>query len=89
MGLYFSEVFNTTTDSDYQHCKHTKQYLSEQPFYSSFTIPRVSRETSLRTLSQAGFSKQLQQCISLSANAGPQDRRAQRYVVLPVQITLP
>jgi hypothetical protein len=58
-----------------------KQYHSEQPFYSSFTILLVSQETPQTGLSQAGFNTQLNTALSssflLPAKTGPQDHTAQ------------
>jgi hypothetical protein len=59
-----------------------KQYLSEQPFYSNFAIPRVSQQTPTGR-SQADFSAQLNTAffstqLSLPANTGPQDCTAQQ-----------
>jgi hypothetical protein len=48
-----------------------EQYLSEQPFCSSFTIPCVSQETSPTGLSQAGFSTQLKIALSSSLSHCP------------------
>jgi hypothetical protein len=48
-----------------------KQYLSEQPFYSNFTIPRVSQETPLKAVSQEGFSIQLKTTLSSSLSHCP------------------
>jgi hypothetical protein len=57
-----------------------KQYLSEQPFYSRCTSPRVSQETPPTGPSQAGFTHSSrphsQQSILLPANSGPQDHTA-------------
>jgi hypothetical protein len=43
-----------------------QQYLSEQAFYSSFAVRRVSQETPPTGRSQAGFSTQLQTALSSS-----------------------
>jgi hypothetical protein len=66
MGLHYSQIFNTRSEFDYRLSRHAEQYLSEQPFYSSFTITRVSPEASPTGLSQAGFSTQLKTALSSS-----------------------
>jgi hypothetical protein len=63
MGLYYSKIFNTTAQFNYRPSRHTKQYLSEQSFYSSLTTPRGAPAT---RLSHASFSTQLKTAISSS-----------------------
>jgi hypothetical protein len=48
-----------------------KQYVSEQSFHSSFTIPRVSQETPPTGLLQAGYSTQPKTDLSSSLSRCP------------------
>jgi hypothetical protein len=85
MGLYYSQIFNTTAESNYQHSEHTRIYVSEQPFYSSVTIPSNSQDSSNTTasdrLQHTTQDHNLQQSILLPTNTGPQYQTAQRCSV--------
>jgi hypothetical protein len=71
MGLHYSQIFNARADFNYQLSKHTRTYLSEQPFHSTFIIPCVSQETPPTGLSQAGFSTKLKTALSSSLSRCP------------------
>jgi hypothetical protein len=57
-GYFITHTYSTLQLSSIAGTLSTvNQYLSEQPFYSNFAVPRVSEETPPTGLSQAGFSK--------------------------------
>jgi hypothetical protein len=87
MGLYYSQIFNTTAGFDEQHSEHTKTasqrtVLLQQLYYATCFTGDSSNRTVSGRLQHTTQDRTLQYPISLLTNTGPQDHTLQQSLFL-------